>query len=878
MRVFRALLLRVSGLFGKPRRDREFSEELDGHLDAHIADNVRAGMTSDQARQQALIALGGIESVKEQYRDRRGLPVVETLVQDIHYALRTLRKDPGFTVVVVLTLALGIGANTTMFTLVEALLLRTLPAPQPQQLVEVSGLGGGTLSYPMYEVIRQRNQVFSGVLTMSSGRLTASARLGDIDAGDVHVSSVSGDYFATLGVAPALGRGLTDEDLAAVNNTVISYALWQRAFNGDSTILGKPLRVGDQSYTIIGVAPADFTGVITGQPADVWVPITRVGLALLQNPVALTLRVMARRKAGVSDEQARVNMEVLARQWSTEWKFERPMQVEVVSASGGLTLIRRRFSRPLLVLMTVVVLLLLITAVNVANLLLARASARQREMGIRLSLGASRGRLIRQLLTESLVLGAAGAALGLLLRPGATAFLVRFLSSGVGEIDLPVRLDSTVLLFTLMTSFAVVLLFGLAPALATTRIDIASLFKGPPTASTRTKGGPRSLLVVAQVTVSCVLLVGALLFARSLQNLTNVDAGFQPENVLLLQPRTSSQGPTGSERVRLFERVLNRLANTPGVQSAALSSESLFSGNSWTEAVTVPGFTPRPGENQEAVLLVISPGFFRTMATPVLRGRDFDSRDEARSPKAAIVNEAMARNYFGETEVVGRTFRIAQHDFAEPFTVVGVVRDAKYKSLRESAPRIIYLPYVQTPGPVAAPTFAVRTATNPDNMTRLLWKEIRDESPDLRFGATTTQARLVEGTIAQDRMLAQLSGFFGLTAAALVFLGLYGLTAYEVSRRTAEIGIRIALGAQPVHVARMVLGRSMVVVASGVALGLGAAVALAGAVESLLFEVHRTDLVALALSAVMLLGVAAVAAYRPARRAASLDPVICLRT
>jgi predicted permease len=880
MRLVRVVVQRFRSLFRRSQVEADMQRELDLHIEQLTKERIAAGMTESEARLAARREFGSLEATKEQCREMRRVNLIEDLIRDLAYAFRVLRKSPGFTLTAVLSLALGIGANTAIFSLVDAVLLRMLPVHEPQQLLEVSRTGGGTLSYPMFELIRDRNQVFSGVLLTSSGRFGASARLSGLDLGDVHFSPVSGDYFAVLGISPVIGRTLSQADLAAANTVVISYGFWQRAFASDTAAVGKTLWLGGRSYEIVGVAPAAFTGLATGQPVDLWVPVTFWSdRQVFQNPVAMIFRVVARRKPGVSEEQARANMELLARLWSTEFKFEQPMQIEVASASGGLTRLRRRFSRPLRVLMTVVALLLLIAAANLANLLLARASARRREMAVRLSLGAGRTRLIRQLLTESFVLGGVGGVIGLLLAPGAATFLVRFLSSSVGTIELSFGIDGRVLAFTMATSVGVVLLFGLAPALAATQPDLSPIFKGGASWSGRGEGRarPGRLLIVAQVAISCVLLVGAVLFARSLQTLTHLDVGFQPDNVLLFHLSTSEEGPKGVERVRLYGRVLERLSRVPGVRSTALSSESLFSGNTWTEAVSTPTFAPRPGQDRDAVILVISPGFFRTMGTPMLHGRDFDSRDDERAPKVAIVNEAMARYYFGGTEVLGRTFRLEHASFPQPLTVVGLVRDAKYKSLREAAPRMVYLPYLQAPGPPAWAKIAVLTAAHPQEMTNLLWKEAGGESPHLRFAGATTQARLVEGTIAQDRMLAQLSVFFGLAAAALVCLGLYGLTAYEVSRRTAEIGVRIALGAQRRNVLLLVLGRSMALVGTGVALGLGAGVGLARLVESLLFGVRGTDAVTLLLAAAVLLGVGAAAAYWPARRAVSADPITSLR-
>jgi predicted permease len=528
--------------------------------------------------------------------------------------------------------------------------------------------------------------------------------------------------------------------------------------------------------------------------------------------------------------------------------------------------------------MTIVVLLLVTSSVNVANLLLARASARHREIGVRLSLGADRWRLIKQSLTESCVLGIMGGAVGLLLAPAVGAFLVRFLSTAVGPVELAYQLDTSVLAFVAATSCVVVLLFGLGPAIAATRLDPSSLFRGITIGRHQGSLRPRSLLVTAQVAIACVLLVGAMLFARSLQALTSLDAGFEPANVLILQARLASATPTGTERVRRYERIAQRLAGVPGVRSTALSSENLFSGNTWTESVRVPNFTPPAGDNAEAVLLVISPGFFTTMNTPLLRGRDFDARETDQSQGVAIVNQAMARYYFGATDVVGRTFRLATSDFADPLTVVGVVDDAKYKSLRESTPRIVYLSDQQVSGPMEGATnIAVRTIGDPEQMQDVLWKEARSADADLRQAGTVTQARLVNATIAQDVMLAQLSGIFGLTAALLTCLGLYGLTAYEVSRRTAEIGLRIALGAQPADIRRAVLRSVLVLIGTGLVVGLGVALGLGRLVESLLFGVRSTDLVTLLLATVLLLCVGAGAAYLPARRAMTLDPMVALR-
>ena len=881
MRTVRILLHRLRSLLRSSRADGDMERELALHVQQLTREYVAAGMSASEARRAARLEFGSLEGIKDQCRDMRRVSFVQDFVKDVVYAGRLFRKSPAFTVAALLSLGLGIGANTAIFSLVDAVLLRTLPVEAPDRLVEIGRQAGGTLSYPMYEEIRERNAVFSGVLLTSAGRFGASLSAGGINLGDVHFSPVTGDYFKVLGVSPVIGRPLAEADIPASNVALISHRLWQRAFGGSPSVLGTSVRMGGRrDYTIVGVAPEGFSGVLTGQSIDVWVPVTWFEEHYLRNKVALMFRLIGRLEPGVDEKQALANLTLIAHQLSEEWGFEQPLHLEIADASGGLTLVRRRFSRPLWVLMTIVALLLLIATVNVANLLLARARARRREIGVRLAIGASRWRLIRQLLTESLLLGGAGAALGVLLAPFAAASLVRFLSSAVGPMDLSLNLDVRVLAFATATSLIVVCLFGLAPALAATRLDVASMFKGGPSDSRNGErhAGPRKLLVVAQVSISCVLLAAAILFARSLGALLQLDPGFRPENVLLLSVRLDA-GPSLSdvERVRIYERVLDRLARVPGVQAAAFSSERLFGGGAWTEPVTAPAFTPVPGQDRNAVLLVVSPRFFDTMGMRLLRGRAFDARDDERAPRVAIVNEAAARYYFGARDALGQSFHLGDRSGAPLMQVIGVAQDAKYRSLREPAPRIVYLPALQEPGPVGAPNLAIRTARDPGPLADLLWNEARAESADLRWRGTTTQARLVEGTIAHDRMLAQLSAAFGMTAIILVCFGLYGLTAYEVSQRTAEIGVRLALGAQRGDVVRLVVRRSMILVVTGVAVGLAGSAALGRLVDSLLFGVRGTDPATFVTAAGLLLTTGALAAYWPARRASRLSPVQTLR-
>ena len=875
MRTARIMKQRFASLFRRRRAEAELDRELSLHLEQLTKENIARGMSESEARLEARREFGSFALTQEACRDKRRITWIDDLGRDLLYAFRQLATSPGFTLTAVLSLALGIGANTAIFSLADAVLLRMLPVQEPQQLVEITRVGGGSLSYPLYRYLRQHNSVFSGALIMSAGRYAASLRAGPTELGDIQFSPVSGDYFAVLGVTPVIGRALGEQDMDSSNMAVIGHRLWNERFHAAPGVVGSAVVVGTKTYTIVGVAPPGFTGVAAGQPIDLWLPVTWFDRHYFESPEAFMFRVIARRKAGISETAALANVQLLASQWSTGVKFDKPVRVELTSASGGLNMLRRRFGRPLWMLMGVVMLLLLCAAVNVANLLLVRASKRRREIAIRLSIGAGRSRLIRQLLTESFVLATLGGALGLLLAPVAARSLVRFLSSAMGTMTLSFPIDLRMLAFAVAVSFAVALLFGLAPAFAATRLDRMPTFSGSSALRADTPHATRSgtVLVVAQVAISCVLLSVALLFARSLNNLSQLDAGFERENVLILSVGINKGGLRGSETARLYGRVLERLATVPGVRSAALSSETLFGGGRWTEAIDTPEFHPVPGQNREAVMLVVSPNFFRTMGTRLLAGRDFNSRDNAEGQKSSIVNESMARYFFGSRDAVGRSFHVV--GFPQPLTVVGMVEDARYQSLREAAPPIVYLPHTQ--GPMEGANLAIRTAGDPEKMADTLWNEARREAPLLKYRGVTTQARLVSGTIAQDRMLAELSGAVGFAGALLVSLGLFGLTAYEVSRRTAELGVRIALGAQRSNVLRLVVGRALLLVGCGVGVGMASAVALMRIAERLVYGVRATEPKSLFLPALMLLAIGAAAAYWPARRAASVDPVAALR-
>jgi predicted permease len=875
MRAPRVFKHRLSSLLGRQRAEADLDCELSLHIEQLTKENIARGMSEHDARLEAHREFGAMAAIQEECRDARRVRWVEDLCRDLLYACRQMRRSPGFTLTAVFSLALGIGANTALFSLADVLLLRMLPVKQPQQLVEITRAGGGSVSYPLYQYIREHNSVFSGALIMNAGRYSASLREGSAELGDIQFSPVSGDYFSVLGVNPIVGRALDEQDMKSCDTAVIGYRLWHERFRGDPNVIGTSVLVGTRPYTIIGVAPPGFTGIMAGQRIDLWLPITWFDRHSIENPAAFMFRVIARRKSGISEPAAQANVQLLARQWSTEVNFQEPVRVELTSASGGLNTLRRRFGRPLWVLTGVVMLLLLCAGVNIANLLLVRTSKRRHEIEIRLSIGAGRGRLIRQLLTESFVIAAIGGALGLLIAPMAVRSLVRFLSSAMGTIDLPLSIDLRVLSFTVAISFVMALVFGLAPALAATRLDRAPIFRGGFSSRADARHSTRSttILMVGQVAISCVLVAMATLFARSLYNLAQVDAGFEPENVLVLFVGMAEGGPKGIKAAHVYDTLLEHLTTVPGVRSAALSSEALFGGNRWTETITAPGFNPTSGQDREAVMLVVSPNFFRTMGTRLLAGRDFDSRDNESGRKVAIVNDVMARYFLHTREAVGRSFQVS--GFAQPLDVVGVAEDTRYQSLREPAPPIVYIPYRQRPMEDA--NLVIRTTGDPERMSETLWNEIHRQNPVLRYRGATTQARLINGTIAPDRMLAQLSGAFGFAGALLVSLGLFGLTAYDVSRRTAELAIRIALGAQPSGVIRPMVWRAILVVACGAGIGMFAAVALMRIAQRLVYGVRAADPASLLIPAVALIAIGAVAAYWPARRVGSVDPAVVLR-
>jgi predicted permease len=824
----------------------------------------------------------------------------DEMVQDLRYGVRMLLKHKGFTAVAALMLALGIGANTAIFSILDAVFLKLLPVREPEQLVllkkdRVRDVDTD-FSYPLFSRLRDENQVFAGILA-TSGSSQAKMRV-EGGAGDqfeyVARESISGGYFSTLGVPALLGRTFGAEDDRTPGSqpvAVISHDFWRRRFASDTAVVGKTITIDEIPCTIIGVAQPGFNGVSVGAAVDVWMLLAQVIHPSHLNDLGTSYwRVIARLKPGVTEQRAsadatRIFQPTLVEQGG---RFNDPIAlreflaqtIALEPAGNGFSHLRQQFSQPLQILSVIVGLLLLIACANIANLLLARAEARQKEIAVRLALGASRLRLIRQLLIESLLLAALGAGLGLLFAVWGRNLLLAFIPQGNLPLTLGPALDLRVLGFTAAIALATSLLFGLAPAVRATRVDLSPALKD---AGRTLGGGGRRLrlgnaLVVVQVALSLVLLIGAGLVVRSLQKLQNLDAGFNRQNVLtfgLDLPR----GYKGEQVFSLSQQILGRVKNLPGVRAASLSFPGPFLSGRYQIDFTVEGYLPRPGENRTVEhCLHVMPEFFEALGMTLQEGRTFTSQDIANAPKVAIINESMARYFFPQQNPLGKRLGRANEDprSASSFEIIGVVKDARYQGLRSAGPRIVYLPILQITNPRVS-AFIVRTSGDPAQMIASLRQEAQAVDRNVALRGVKTLEQRVDDYLFRERIVAQLASFFSLLALSLSCLGLYGVLAYAVGRRTPEIGVRIALGARPLDVLKLVVGQGVWLTLSGVGIGLLAAFGMTRWLRGFLFEVSPTDPLTFAAIVFMLTVTALLACYLPARRAMKVDPLNALR-
>ncbi len=802
-----------------------------------------------------------------------------------------LRRSPGFTAVAILTLALGIGANAAIFSVTDAVLLKLLPVRNPKQLVYFRLLSpqehGSVFSRAEFVQFRERSHSFSGMSAFDTVRLMST-----VDGQGEFISGqcVSGTFFSVLGVDVTAGRPLTPEDdqPGKPGVAVISYNYWKRKFALDPSVAGKTITLKGTSFTIVGVAPARFRGIELGDAMDIWVPLAFWEHLRLNDH--LTLGVMGRVKPEADAKRASAEITLIDQQFAAAALGSKitPLagreylarSVELVPGGRGLFDLPDELPQSLLVLTMVVGLVLLIACANVANLLLARAVNRRKEIAVRLALGAPRIRLFLQLLTESVLLAAAGGALGVLLASWATSSLMALLSDGGGLRTLDVRTDVRTLCFALGISFFTCLLFGIAPALWATRMDAGLTLKGASNSEGKNtlRLGPRKILVISQVSLSVLLLVGAGLLVRSLQKLGMVDAGFRQENVLLVSVYPTLSGYEGARELALYARAQERVSAAPGVLSTTFSRFGMLSGGRWIRVATHFGSGDKGEKEINVNCNPVAPRFFETMGIPMVLGRDFTGADGQQAPRVAVVSESFAHRYFPNEVALGKQLRFKEEN-GERNVVVGIVKEVKALSLREREPLPqMYIPLAQTPSDLLGQiTMEVRTAMEPTTAADAVRDAMHDVDANLPVVQIITQKAQTEGTLQNEKSLSTLSTVFGILALLLACIGLYGIAAYTVAARTREIGIRMALGARPDNVYRMVVGQGMRLALTGVMVGLASAFVVSRVLASLLFGISGADsLVYVGVSLLMVL-VALAACYLPARRAARVDPMIALR-
>jgi putative ABC transport system permease protein len=869
------------------RRDsaeRELDEELRAFVDLAAADKVRDGASPAEARRLAVLQLGGVEQAKERVRTGRHGGWLDGVGRDVRYACRMFVRHRGFTAVVVLTLALGIGANTAIFSLIDALMLRWLPVPNPQELVQISfegpdqAPGGESFSNAIIRGLADQKDIFAGVAGFGGWRMNVGASRAITG---VSGALVTGDFYETLGLTPVEGRLLSraDDEPGAPEVAVISYGYWEREFARSPQAVGDTLIINGVPTTIVGVSPRGFVGANVGAVADITLPANALAslepqMAALLGPGNFWLRVLARPRPGISIAQAEARLAIawpaiaeraVAPHWPASQRQSTINSTLQLSRGGtGWTYLREIYVQPLFVLMGVVALVLLIACANVASLLLARASARRREIAVRLAIGAGRGRIVRQLLIEGLLMALAGASLGVALAWLSGNSLVALIERGPNEIAFDLTPNWRVLGFTAAVAVATALIFGVAPALqSTSAAPSAALQDVGPSSRHRSRLLPS--LVSAQVALSLVLLVGAGLFGRTLQNLRHFDPGFQPEGVFLVDLDTR-QGAGARE-------LADELRRIAGVVSASVSTHTPLSGSTWSEPA-VPAGQPVP-ERDNAYFIGASPDFFATMKIRLLAGREFSERDSADAPAVAIVNERFAAQHFPNQNPVGQHLSTSAGGKLGSVEIVGVVGNTNVAGLRAAPPPTVYVSYQQLPR-AREMSLEFRAAGTLERVIADVRQGLHAKMPDASLEVRPLSSQ-VQATMVQERMMATLAGGFGILALLLASVGLYGLLAYRVTQRTKEIGIRMAVGAQRAQVITLILKGATRLVVLGILIGLPAAWMASRWIESMLFGLKSGDPVAMGGAILLLLAVTQLAAYLPAWRASRVDPLPALR-
>jgi predicted permease len=898
--------------FGERER---FESELEEEMRHHLA------LKAEEQGSAAARQFGNVTLLKEDSRAMWGFPFWEQVMQDLRYAVRAMAANKLFTAMAVGSLALGIGANTAIYSFMDAIMIRALPVRHPEELVllnwqakgeapvvtDHSGTGYEDLGaqkspdfpYPAYEFLRKNNTSFSTLFGFAGAERLNLQIDGQADLADGQF--VSGDYFSGLSVHPVLGHLISpDDDQASASPViVITYALWQKHFGGSASAVGKSILVNGKPFTIAGVTPPEFYGITPQSTPQVFIPVRLVGLVdpnlsrdySFQNGHFYWLDMMGRLKPGVSMQAAQSELAAKFHQWvlstaTTEKERADLPALWTQEGGSGVDALRRRYSKPLFILMTMVGLILTIACANLANLLLARSAARRREMAVRLSLGAGRFRIIRQLLTESLLLSLCGGVFGIFVGALGIRALTLLLADGREDFDIHAQMDWRVLLFTLLIVFLSAFLFGFAPAIQATRVDVTPALKeahaSTPRARRRRFGIPFGLshvLVVWQIASALLLVSAAGLFARTLSNLRSVAVGFNQENLLLFHVDAAQAGYSDSSLRNLYTDLQRRFGAVPGVRSVTMTHMRMVS-NSWSSTnVTIPGRPVQGGRKDDSAVTQVGPRFFETMQIPVLLGRSLDERDHDGAPGAAVVNEVFAKKFFPGVSALHRHFSLGGDKDALDLEIVGISKTVRYDSLKDEVPPVAYISFLQTKNtlPLRGMYYELRTAGEPLALAHSIYQIVHEAAPRVPVADMTTQTRTIEHTFSQERTFADLCTCFGALSLTMACIGLYGMMAYAVTRRTSEIGIRMALGAERGRIIWMVLREVIALGAVGLVIGSVAVWQTTAFLKSFLFGLQPNDPVTLASAAGVLIVCAVVAGYVPAWRASRIDSMTAVR-
>jgi macrolide transport system ATP-binding/permease protein len=903
---------KLGWLTRRPSKEEELRDELQFHLNEEAEEHLEKGMAEEDATRAARRGLGNITLLEENTRATWTWTFLEQLVQDVRYALRTMSHNRSFTFLAALSLALGIGANTAIFSFMDAILLRSLPVSDPPSLVRViwhtqrneshgtnyhdsshydakTGQDSGVFPYPALELFRRSDSVFSIVFGFQgTGKLNLTIQ-GQAEVADGEY--VSGDYFRGLGIPPAAGRllGPDDDRAGAPPVVVINFALSQRSFAGPGNAVGQPILINNIPFTVAGVAPPEFFGTDLDLVPDFYLPMHTnllLDAANLYSPPAGRymdttvdwVDIMARLRPGVSLAQAQATLAPQFAQYESTNPTNRGRddlpKLVMKEGGAGIDALRRRYSKPLYLLMTMVGLILAIACANIANLQLARATARRREMAVRLSMGAGRGRVIRQLLTESVLLALLGGAAGVGFGVWGSRLLTILLASGRENFTLGANLNWHVLAVAAALSLLTGVLFGLAPAIQSTRIGLIPALKESRTGEARARSFLGVSLVVSQIAMSLLMLVAAGLFVRTLGNLESIELGFNRDQVLTFRLNAWQAGHREAEIGPFYNELRRRFSEIPGVRNASLSSLPLIGGGNWFTSVSAAGAKPRTSK-----IVSVGPDFFTTMQIPILLGRAIGERDAAGAPVVAVVDQVFAKANFGDGNPLGQHLRFPHDACAKcDVEIVGLCSDVRVGRLKEKPPSVVYLSFSQgVAEPPREMVFELRTAGNPLGYVNAVREIVRQADARLPVSEVTTQKALIDGTISQEITFARLCSAFAILALAIACVGLYGTVSYNVARRTGEIGIRMALGARRGTVVWMVLRGVLTLAAVGLAISVPVALGASKFVESLLFGMKHNDPWTMTLAVVTLLGAAVVAGYAPARKASRIDPMRALR-